>query len=91
MAASLPLDDCGSYCPQLLARTVRHGFDCDKLEDRSHQRPFKLSCRKSPWTRGASDAVARPLIMFSAMNFGKDWVLVFACVMLYAGVLRRVS
>lgn len=85
MAGSLLLDDRGSYCPQLFARTIRHGIDCDKLGNCTHQRPFKLSCRKSPWPHGGYAAVARPPVMCVATIFGKSLVLVFACVMLYAG------
>ena len=85
MAGSLLLDDRGPCCPQRFARTIRHAIDRVKLGNYSHQPSFKLFCRKPPWTRGAYAAVARPLIMFSAINSGKALVLVFACVMLYAG------
>ena len=85
IAGSLLLDDHGSSCPQRFARTIRHAIDCVKLGSFSHQRSFKLFCRKPPWTRGAYAAVARPPIMFSAINSGKVLVLVFACVILYAG------
>ena len=85
MAGSLLLDDRGSYCPRLFARAIKHGIDCDKLGNCIHKRPFKLSCRKSPWTCGAYAAVARPLVTFFATILGKSLVLVFACVMLYAG------
>ena len=85
MAGSLLLDDRGSYCPQLWTRIIRHAIDCDKLGNCTPQRPFKLSCRKSPWPRGGYAAVARLLVMFFATIFGKSLVLVFACVMLHAG------